>query len=248
MRKFQMRYLKVLGSGDAFATGGKHTTSFLVKNDKEGFLIDCGVSTLVRLKQEKFPVDNLSKVFITHFHGDHYGGLPFIFISKKFQKSETPLTITGPKGIKDRVRDLQEALYPGTGGILEELNVRFMEYDQDWQQIGDISVKAYPVTHAPPSIPHGLKLKFEGHVLSFSGDTEWDDNLLLLAEEAKIFITECNNYMTDSPGHVSYKTLLEKKDLLKAERIYLSHMGQEMLELEDCEFERLKDGMEIDLW
>ena len=243
-----MRVLKVLGSGDAFATGGKHTTSFLVKNKQEGFLIDCGVSTLVRLRQENYPIDKINKIFITHFHGDHYGGLPFIFISKKFQHSESSIIITGPVGIKKKIRQLQEALYPGTGEVLDQLNLEFVEYNHEWQQVKDIEFRAYPVTHAPPSIPHALKIKFDDKILAFSGDTEWDDNLIPLSEDAQVFITECNNYMTESPGHVSYKTLLNKKDQLKAEKIYLSHMGKEMLELENCEFERLSDGAEVELW
>jgi len=245
-----MRRLKILGCGDAFANGGRHTTSFLVHQEGKGFLIDCGASTLVRLKQEGFSVKNINTIFISHFHGDHYGGLPFILISMKFEIEEShKLTIIGPSGIKERTRILQESMYPGTGVLVEELNIEFIEYDKSMQKIEDISFQAYSVTHSPPSIPHGIKVIWENKSLAFSGDTEWDDNLIELSNDTEVFITECNNLDIDSPGHLSLRTLTKKFTTLNTRKILLSHMGPKMLSEQVSEnFIKLKDGLEMDLW
>lgn len=244
-----MKRLLILGSGDAFATGGKHTTSFLLEGGDQGFLIDCGVSTLVRLKQINYDISRIRGIYLTHFHGDHFGGVPFIILTLKIELDhQGDFFIYGPKGVRDHVVKLQEAMYPGTGVYIDELGINFIEYGTGWMSSGAMEVHAFPVTHSPLSKPHGLKFRWNEQMLAFTGDTAWDDSLLALAEDTKLFITECNNLTTESPGHLSLSTLIERRGQLKTERMLLSHMGKEVLEMKRCPFERLHDGMEITLW
>lgn len=244
-----MKKLIVLGAGDAFATGGKHTTSFLVTGDANGFLIDCGASTLVRLKQEKYPLHKINQVFITHFHGDHYGGLPFLFISYAFQVSEPfSLTIYGPTGIEEQVKKLHEVMYPDTWHMIEPLPIQFVEYGRVWQSTPDLEVQAIPVVHSPPSFPHGLRFRWDKKILAFSGDTEWTENLIDIAKDAELFITECNNLNKETPGHLSYKSLTDNLSDLQARKIMISHMGEDMLKFDQSVFDKLSDGQVIELW
>ena len=74
-----------MGCGDAFGNGGRNNTSFLVSNEEERVLMDCGASTLIRLKHEEIDLESISTIIITHFHGDHYGGIPFFLISSMFE-------------------------------------------------------------------------------------------------------------------------------------------------------------------
>ncbi len=244
-----MGKLTVLGSGDAFASGGKYCTSFFIEANDKKVLLDCGATAFVRYKQMGMQAKDLDMIVLSHFHGDHYGGLPFFVISAKVEQArEKPLTIVGPKGVKAQVHELQEAMYPGTGVLLEELPFEFREYSQDWQEYQGIEFSAFPVKHSPPSAPHGVQLSWNGKKLSFSGDTEWSDNLPILAQDAEIMICECNNLDKESPGHLSYQTLLDKRELLPTKRLLLTHLGTEMLEADNIIFERLQDGQEIDLW
>lgn len=244
-----MKRLLILGSGDAFTTGGKHTTAFLLEGDENGFLIDCGVSTLVRLKQINYDISRLKGIFLTHFHGDHFGGIPFIILTLKIELDhQKDFFIYGPEGVREKVLKLQEAMYPGTSSFIDELGINFIEYGSGWMPSEDLEVHAFKVQHSPPSKPHGLKFRWSGQMLAFTGDTEWDNSLLALAEDTKVLITECNNLLVNSPGHLSLATLEEKRGQLKTERVLLSHMGTEVLEMKSCPFERLHDGMEITLW
>lgn len=239
--------LTVLGCGDAFGSEGRYNTSFLLTHDDRRILIDCGGSTLIRLKQLNIPVTSIDTIVITHFHGDHYGGLPFLFLSNQIEYNrQSPLSIIGPTGIREKVYQLQEALYPGTSAILDSLNLSFIEFqDASWINHEGLSVLARKVTHAPPSNPHGVKIKVGDRTFSFSGDTEWNDSLIDLADESDIFVIECNNFEEDTPGHLSYKTIMQRLPVLNAKRILLTHMGSEVIGQESLALERLHDGMEL---
>ena len=89
-----MKILKVLACGDAFGIGGRHTTSFLVKDEDCSFLIDGGSSSLVRLKQMGTSISQIEAIFISHFHGDHFGSIPFMVISCLYElQVKIPFTI-----------------------------------------------------------------------------------------------------------------------------------------------------------
>lgn len=240
--------LTVLGCGDAFGSEGRYNTSFLLEADGQKILIDCGATTLVRLHQLGIDVASVDTILITHFHGDHYGGLPFLMLAQHFKYPKThPITVIGPEGIQEKSYQLQEALYPGTGTIPDEVGVRYLEYsDTEELHHDELKILARKVTHAPPSNPHGIRLHWKDKVFGFSGDTEWDDALLDLADGTDLFIVECNNYQQESPGHLSYTTLMKRRAKLKTKRLVLSHMGSEMIHQRNIEIERLIDGMELE--
>src|SRR5690242_10684844 len=104
-----------LGSGDAFGSGGRFNTCFFVETGSGNFLIDCGASSLIAIR--KFGVDpnTISTIFISHLHGDHFGGLPFLLLDAQFySKREAPLTLVGPPGFRERLAQAMELFFPGS--------------------------------------------------------------------------------------------------------------------------------------
>jgi ribonuclease BN (tRNA processing enzyme) len=69
--------LRFVGCGDALGSGGRFNTCFHVTGDSVNFLIDCGASSLPALKRLGIAREAIDLILITHFHGDHFGGLPF---------------------------------------------------------------------------------------------------------------------------------------------------------------------------
>lgn len=241
--------LTVLGCGDAFGSGGRFNTSFLLTEGGKHILVDCGASTLIRLKQEGVELEKVETIIVSHFHGDHFGGIPFFIISSLFESTRNcPLTIVGPIDIKNKVYELLEAMYPGTVEKLNTLELQFCEFQKNGSELKleDLEVSAWQVEHSKPSSPHGIRLKWNGKTFSFSGDTSWTDNLIPISNEADLFICECNFLHNQAYGHLSYDELVDRRASLNCNNIWLSHMGNDVLNLEDAIFNRLEDGLKIE--
>lgn len=242
--------LVFLGCGDAFGSGGRLNTCFHVDAGSTRFLIDCGASSLVALHRHGLTTDDIDAILVTHFHGDHYGGLPFLFLEAAMRrKRERPLTVVTPQDGPARTRKLMEQLYPGTSPAMDALDLRFRCYDS-YQTIdlGALNVTAYPVTHSDQARSHGLRIEVEDRVIGFSGDTTWTDELGNIADGAHLMICECNFFETKTPTHLDYRTLEERLPELKAKRIILNHLGDEMLEnLDRVTLTCAEDGMEVEV-
>lgn len=238
---------KVIGCGDAFSNGGRLNTCFLVKTMLgNNFLIDCGAGALAGLKRFGIKTNEIDTILITHFHGDHYGGLPFFLLEAATYERREPLTIISPPGCKVRISRLLELLYPGSK-VLEKLDLRFLTYSEDKVlYTGYLAILALPVVHSPASLPHGLRIGVDEKVISYSGDTEWTPALETLARDVNLFICECNFYDTEVSGHINYLTLMANRHRLECEQILLTHLDKEMLEnLENVSLPCLTEGMEI---
>jgi ribonuclease BN (tRNA processing enzyme) len=104
--------LHFLGSADAFGSGGRFQTCLYVSGLSDGFLIDCGASSLIALKRNGIDASRIAWVLLTHLHGDHFGGLPFLILDGQFSRRTLPLVITGPPGVASRVESAMEVSFP----------------------------------------------------------------------------------------------------------------------------------------
>ena len=93
--------LEFIGCGDAFASGGRFQTCFLVRGGDRPVLIDCGASAPVALQQRGVDITGIGLVVVSHLHGDHFGGLPFLLLDAAYNRPRTsPLVVAGPPGIR----------------------------------------------------------------------------------------------------------------------------------------------------
>ena len=87
--------LTIIGSGDAFGSGGRF--NFLLETAKGKLLVDCGASSLVALKAQGLDPNEVDAIVLSHLHGDHFGALPFLLLDAQFlTRRERPLLIAGP--------------------------------------------------------------------------------------------------------------------------------------------------------
>ena len=224
--------LTVIGSGDAFGSGGRLQTSFHVRDGQNTFLIDCGASTLIGMHREALDPCEVGTIFISHLHGDHFAGLVWWKIHGHHTVRRTQrLTIVGPAGLEQRFHDACEVLFPGSGKLAPRFEIVFIEFEANRPIVVDgTKLTAYAGEHPSGGLSASLRLERSGKVLAYSGDTQWVDDLLKCASGADLFITECFSYdETHIPYHLNWQVLSEKMDPLGAKRTMLTHMNINML-------------------
>ncbi|HPI93934.1 MAG TPA: MBL fold metallo-hydrolase [Deltaproteobacteria bacterium] len=239
-----------LGTGDAFGSGGRLQSSIHVDDGKRPFLIDCGATALLAMKRSGLKPDAVETILVSHLHGDHLCGIPFILRETQIlSRRTTPLLIAGPTGTEDMIRTLMKTLFPGSWGQDLSFGLSFTELEPLRPcLLGDLAVTLFPATHTPGTNPHSVRAETGGRVIAYSGDTEWNPHLIEAARGADLFVCECFQYDGPKKNHLDYPTLLRNRRSLDAERIVLTHMNETMLDnLDAVEFKCAYDGMVIEL-
>jgi ribonuclease BN (tRNA processing enzyme) len=223
--------LTVIGCGDAFGAGSRLQTSFCVRSAPSTFLIDCGATSLIGMRRLAISPNDIDTVFISHLHGDHFGGLPWLLIDAKYVSNRTrPLVVLGPKGIEARFTALAEALYPNATTAERGFDLVFVEYEEQTPfTVEDVTVTPFEVKHPSGAPPYALRFEVDGKVISFTGDTGWVEVLCDVARDADLFISECFQYDVTLPIHLDYQTIDTNYEKLGAKRVLLTHMGDAML-------------------
>lgn len=245
--------LTIVGSGDAFGSGGRLQTSFHLAIDDWNCLIDCGATTLIGMSRLGLDPNSVSAIFISHLHGDHFSGLVWWMLhARHVAKRRVPLTVVGPRGIKDRYRAATEALFPGSSERELDFELSFVEHDEAAPlEVGPVRIAAVPVRHPSGAPSYALRLTAADKVVSYSGDTEWVDELAGIAEDADIYISECYSFDKAIPHHMNWRQISTRLDGLRARRIILTHMGDDMLaRADDVGGDRViiaKDGLVLDV-
>ena len=196
--------ITVLGAGDAFSSGGQRQSGYLVETDSATFLLDCGTTTLLALKTLRIPAERIDFVAISHLHGDHFGGLPFLFLEYLYEQPRSrPLHIAGPPGIQKRVLALHRVMYG-------ELSARNPSFDLEFHQLPPgrparvcgVELLPFRVPHQVDDISLGYRLTVDGKSLLYSGDCGWNEDLVRHAQGTDLFICECCFFetRTNVPG------------------------------------------------
>ncbi len=227
--------LTVIGCGDAFGSGGRFNTCFMIETRERTVLLDCGASSLVALKARKIDLNAIDGVILSHLHGDHFGALPFFLLESQFHsRREGALTILGPPGTRERLDAACEVFFPRSSANVWKfpLEVGEIALDTPREALG-FSIRTTEVIHQSGAPSTAVRLGAEGKVLAYSGDTEWTDALIPIADGADLFIVECYDYDRELRGHTSFAKLKEKRPLLRAHRTMVTHMNPTMLACQD---------------
>lgn len=226
--------LLFLGSGNAFSTG-RYWGSFLLD---ARYLFDASPVVLPHLKQSGVPLDEIEAIFISHFHADHFFGLPFLLLEYSHGGTRTKdLTIVGPPTLEERLRGIVKASYPHLLERETVYDVNFIEVrDGDQGEVGVMNYTAREVTHVADFACFGYRAEIAGRSVAYSGDSVMCEPLVELARGADVFVVECSCWEDDCGPHLCPDDVRELRRRLGPKPTFiLTHLdaGSEDLGIEN---------------
>jgi ribonuclease Z len=143
--------LVFLGTSGSAPTAARGPTALLVRRGGDRLLFDCAEGTQRQLMRSTVGLPDLEQIFISHFHGDHYLGLPGMLKTFGLRQREAPLTVYGPPGLRELFGDLRRIFgkvpYP-----IEVVEVRAGEaLERDGYK-----VLVFPVHHGVSAVGYAL--------------------------------------------------------------------------------------------
>ena len=240
--------VRFLGSGDAFGSGGRFQACIHVRSQSANLLLDCGASSLIAMRRFGVDPNEIDTILVSHLHGDHFGGIPFFALDAQLISKRTKsLIVAGPPGVRERLMQAMEVLFPGSSQVPQKFALEFVEMrDRQRVLIGEAALTPYEVVHASGAPAFALRVECDGKVIAYSGDTEWTDALLEAARGADLFICEAYFFEKKVRYHLDYKTLVEHREALACKRLILTHMSADMpARVEGLAVECADDGNEI---
>ncbi len=223
--------LTIVGSGDAFGSGGRSNTCFWLETAKSTLVVDFGASALPALKAQALDPNRIDAIVLSHLHGDHFGGLPFLLIDgQHLARREKPLLIAGPPGARARLDAALEVFFPQSSGSKWRFPWQVMEVvpGQPADVLGHALLSA-EVIHQSGAPSTALRLSDGEKIFAYSGDTEWTDALLPIAADADLFVSECYAYAGKITGHMSWEILKARLADLRARQVMVTHMNPSVL-------------------
>lgn len=226
--------LTFLGSGNAFGDARCYS-GFLLNGTT---LFDCPPTSVYSLKRAACDLDRIDTILISHFHADHYFGLPFLLLDYRFPGAaggqsrgrERDLTIVGPPGIGDVVEKVNDLAFPRLLNPCPNYRRKYVEITPGQElQIGSLRLGAARMNHANDSLALalGFRVQVGGRTLAYTGDTAWCDSLSELGRGAEVYVTDAN--YPSGRGLAEHLSLDEVRDLRDAlspkTHLILTHLG-----------------------
>ena len=194
-----MIQVTVLGSGTNVHPS-RAAAGYLIQTDQT-FLLDFGPRTLSNLIKSGIDRHRITHILFSHFHADHFADfIPFFFDAVIFCKHQggtrPPLTLMGPRGTMRLIRSMLTT-FPSFDAAPFRVTIRELS-DRSFR-LGETRIRPATVTHAPRLHCLGYRIEFQDHVVAYSGDSLYCDNLVKLCRGADLAILDCS-FPENRPG------------------------------------------------
>lgn len=224
--------LTVLGSADAFNAGGRGHSCYLLEDGAGSATVDFGPTAMASLKRLGREANDLDAVYLTHLHGDHFGGLQTLLVDAYYRGFRTrPLLIAGPPGTRARVNELFALCYRSIAARPPAFALNVHEYEPGQAlELAGRKLTIFQADHQnpPDEVACVLRIEVGGRALAFSGDTGWTPALVEASKNTDLFVCECSNYAQEVPQHITWTQLKPHLGELSAKKLVLTHLSEEM--------------------
>lgn len=215
---------RFIGTGNAFAPGGLCWNGFIV-NGK--YLFEAPPQALQSLNKLGTDLDDLEALILSHHHGDHFLGLPFLLLQWKYLGRKRPIRIIGPAGTEDLATSIAEAVYP---------EIMDAPYEIWWDErgpgerltVGDLQLETFAMKHDERlSGTLGFNAVYRGRKFAYTGDTALSDPVYEMAKHAEVLVSECASRGDDVDVHMNLETDMPKvRAAMNSDAtLLLTHLG-----------------------
>lgn len=243
----------IVGSGDAFSSGGRAHTCIRIDAAAATVVVDFGSGAMTAWQKLGFDTNDIDAIVVSHLHGDHFGGIPALLLHAQFVAGrQKPLLLVGPPGLKIRLQEMLDLFFPGSSTIAWNFAWQVREIGGGRKiTLAGLTLETFDVIHSPGSMPTGVRLSDGKHVFAYSGDTAWTETLNDIAAGADLFLCECSSGDEPVPNHLHWAELEGKLKGFNAKRIAITHMGPSAIakipEMQAAGLIIANDGLSLDL-
>lgn len=146
--------LLFLGTANAIPTQKRNHTAILASFGSENILVDCGEGTQRQFKYANLSPTKITKILITHWHGDHVLGIPGLLQTLAMSNYQKTLKIYGPKGTKENIHSLQQ--------IFQQFRLKLEVHEVSSEKFIDneeFFIESMPMNHGAPTNAYSIVLK-----------------------------------------------------------------------------------------
>lgn len=223
--------------------------SSILVNDE--ILFDIGSGVLAKLKDMKKDISRIKYIVITHFHADHFLDIACFLLMRYIRKEQNPLTLIGPKGLRQKVIDLMYFTHGDNepnkyDKIEEKYNLVFEELEEETIELDNFKIKAVSLIHSTCTPCNGYLLEIENQKIAYTGDTTECNNVDMLIKESNIIFID-TTVMNTTESHIGLLKILEYAKEYLDKDFYLIHRSDriEIIEQENMMYPEEGDIVEI---
>jgi ribonuclease Z len=233
------------GVGEAFDENLPNTSLLVLVDSqvkKRQVLLDCGFTAAHTFWQTSPDPKGLVAVWISHFHGDHFFGLPLLLLRFWEEERTRPLTIIGQPGVADKVLGAMELAYPGFYAKVA-FKIDFVEVrpgrDLD---LFDLHWSFAPNRHSKPCL--GLRLDGKKGALYYSGDGRPSEETAALAMGCDLVVHEAFGLEPIIDGHGTVDGCIDFARKTRTKHLALVHMNRQIRKMHAETVRRRLDALE----
>jgi ribonuclease BN (tRNA processing enzyme) len=217
--------LTILGSGTCVPSGERNSAGYFVETDGLRMMLDCGAGTVHALARYGLPWEELTHLFVSHFHVDHIGELPALMFAFRWGMSTVrsrELCIAGPRGLDDVIRKLDDALGPRLFDARFPVRTETLNPGTSFEIGPDARLSVFKTPHTEESL--GFRIDCDGKSLGYTGDTAYSDEVADFFADVDLLISECS-YITPRAGvrHLAVAEVAKLAARAKARRLVVTH-------------------------